>query len=252
MGFFDRAKSWLGIGSAEQEGEAAAREDRRREAEGSSIGAEARGDPGATPKFDRAREPRRKDGRERPALKEVEPSSSVTLEDALQAREEGDSAQFRQILREIDKGGGLRTVLRAAAALEAGDEDELAPLLPIVSAEEPAWKLPLQIAAALADPQAAGPHIDRATRAGAPAWAIAWSRALSTDAGTCREGLVELLFTDASLARAVAARDLQIERVVSDPLAAQRYTSFAYGRDSIRKFGAPLVAKLLDRAAGRQ
>ena len=38
--------------------------------------------------------------------------------------------------------------------------------------------------------------------------------------------------------------------MVSDSGAAQRYASFAHGRDSIRKFGAPLVAKVLDRAEG--
>jgi hypothetical protein len=245
MGIFDRAKGWLGIGSAEDDDEAPSSrfaEDSRR--------AVAVAHPGFSIKDGSRIEVRRKDGRERPPLKDQDPPSNVTIDDALKAREDGDHAGARQILREIDKGGGLRTVLRAAAALEAGDEEELAPLLPIVAREEPAWRLLLQVAAALGEPAAARPYLDRAAQYDAPPWAIAWSRALSTDDTTRREGLVELLFNDAPLARTVAARDLHVDKVVSDSGAAQRYASFAHGRDSIRRFGASVVARLIDRAEG--
>ena len=245
MGIFDRAKGWLGFGSTENDDEAPSSrfaEDSRRDAAAFAF---SRARPG-----DRmAGEARRREGRERPPLKDVEPASSITIEDALKAREEGDPAGARKILRDIDKGGGLRTVLRAAAALEAGDEGELTPLLPIVAREEPGWRLLLQVAAALGEPAAARPYLDRAADFDAPAWAVAWSRALSTDDTVRRQGLVELLFTDAPLARTVAARDLLVDKVLSDSAAAQRYASFAHGRDSIRRFGAPLVARLLDRAA---
>src|SRR5947209_2575807 len=84
----------------------------------------------ASPK---SKDPRRKDGR--PPLREVAPTSTATLDDALAARDAGDRAKARAILASIDKGQGLRTVLRAAAALEAGDEEELQSLLSTVSKE---------------------------------------------------------------------------------------------------------------------
>ncbi len=72
---------------------------------------------------------------------------------------------------------------------------------------------------------------------------------MSADEAARREGLVELLFADAPLARTVAARDLGIEGAVADAEAATRYAAFAHGRDSIRRFGARWVADLLKRAA---
>src|SRR5262245_44888593 len=132
MGLFDRAKSWLGLGASD----------------------DAEPEEAAKPAGDaKGRDPRaalrsKKDGR--PPLKDVEPAPSATVEDALAAREAGDKAEARKVLAEIDRGAGLRTVLRAAAALEASDERELADLLPIVAREEPRWRLSLQIAAALA------------------------------------------------------------------------------------------------------
>jgi hypothetical protein len=108
----------------------------------------------------------------------------------------------------------------------------------------------LQIAAALGDAAQAAPLVERAKAAGAPDWALAWTRAVATDEAERRAGLVELLFTDAALARTVAARDLDVGGALADPSAAQRFASFAHGRDSIRRFGAPIVAKLALRALG--
>jgi hypothetical protein len=166
-------------------------------------------------------------------------------------REAGDHEEARRILRDIDRGGGLRTVLRAAAALEACDETELADLLPVIAREEPRWRLLLQTAAALHDMHdmaEAQRFLDQGERLGAPAWAMAWTHALSHDEATRRRGLVELLFSDVALARTVAARDLAICDVVADPAAAQRYASFAHGRDSIRRFGARTVFNVIERA----
>ena len=97
----------------------------------------------------------------------------------LAARDAGDREGAREILREIDRGSGLRTVLRAAAALEAADRREVDESLPAVAAEEPAWRVLLQTAGALDDRARAGALVERARAAGAPAWAIAWSRARS-------------------------------------------------------------------------
>jgi hypothetical protein len=187
----------------------------------------------------------------RPPLADAPQGDTRGVDDALAAREAGDPAEARRIFREIDRGGGLRTVLRAAAALEAGDERELADLLPRVAAEEPRWRLLLQVAAALDDPAAASPLLQIAEHERAPAWALAWARALSADGAAQRQGLVELLFADPALARTIAARDLHIEGAAPEAAAMQRYTSFAHGRDSIRRFGAAIVADLLTRAERR-
>jgi hypothetical protein len=76
-------------------------------------------------------------------------------------------------------------------------------------------------------------------------------RALSADDTEKRQGLVDLLFEDAALARTVAARDLSVPEAKADNDAVRRYAAFAHGRDVIRRFGAEHVAKLLDRAAGK-
>lgn len=190
-------------------------------------------------------------GRDRPPLAEAPPPSQA-IEDALVEREAGRPEEARKILIDIDRGGGLRTVLRAAAALEAGDDREVEELLPIITREEPRWRLLLQLAGALGDPERAKPYLERAFREGAPEWALAWSKAMADDETARREGLVELLYADFALAKTVAARDIKIEGAVADPEAAARYAAFAHGRDSIRRFGAALVAKLIDRtrAAG--
>jgi hypothetical protein len=239
MGLLDRAKRFLSVGSwndddAESEGEASP-----------ARASTAPNEDAATPRAGGAR----RGGRKRPQFAEVQQSQSKGVDDALAARAAGDNALARQILDEIDRGGGLRTVLRAAAALEAGDAAALGSLLPAIAREEPRWRLLLQAAAALGDPTAAAPYLARAEKEGAPAWALAWCRATSSDEAAQREGLVELLFTDAPLARTVAARDAGVAGAVAEVNAAQRYASFAHGRDSIRRFGAPVVAELLDRAA---
>lgn len=238
MGLLDRARRFFGVDPSDEDGPNAAPPEA-----GASTGAAEPRRPEADP-----RDPRRKGGR--PPLADAPPAESRGVDEALAAREAGDPALARQILREIDRGGGLRTVLRAAAALEAGDERELADLLPAVAAEVPRWRLPLQVAAALGDEGAAAPYLAEAAGEGAPAWAIAWTRAMSAGEAARREGLVELLFADPALARTVAARDLAVAGAVAEVAAIQRYTSFAHGRDSIRRFGAPHVARLLDRAAG--
>jgi hypothetical protein len=231
MGFFDRAKQLFGLGGGSEDDD-----DHTEEA--------------AAPRADKGRPPPRRDRKDRPELKDPPPGSSQSVDDALVAREAGDKAEARRILAEIDRGQGLRTVLRAAAALEAGDEAELRDLLAAVGREAEGWKLVLEVAAALGDPATAGRYVDRAVAEGAPPWAIAWTRAMSADEKERREGLVELLFTDAPLARTVASRDLAVASVASDPEAAQRYTAFAHGRDSIRRFDAKIVARLIDRALG--
>jgi hypothetical protein len=233
MGFLDRAKQLLGIGSA-----------------GAGKNDDDRDEEAATPPADRGRAPQRRDRKDRPALQEPPPGSSQSVDDALLAREAGDKAEARRILAEIDRGQGLRTVIRAAAALEAGDEALVRELLPAVAHEAEGWKLVLQVAAALADPASAARYVDRAVAESAPPWAIAWTRAMSTDEKERREGLVELLWTDAPLARTVASRDLAVNSVASDPDAAQRYAAFAHGRESIRRFDAKIVARLVDRALG--
>jgi hypothetical protein len=194
------------------------------------------------------RRPKKKD--ERPPLPEVTGTASATIDDALAARAAGRAAEARAILASIDKGQGLRTVLRAAAALEAGDEDELGKLLPAVVKEEPAWQLRLQVAAALEPGQGRDTLTRLAAERGAPAWALAWVRALSPDDAERRKGLVDLLFEDAALARTVAVRDLSVPDVKPDNDAIRRYAAFAHGRDVIRKFGAPQVASLLERTSG--
>jgi hypothetical protein len=238
MGFFDKARQLLGLGpSADDEAEAPAPD---RDAPAAPD--RGRVDPRA------ARMEKARGRKDRPPLAEVPASQGQSVEDALAAREAGDPAGARQILATIDRGAGLRTVLRAAAALEAGDEDELRPLLPAVTAEAAGYKLWLQVAAALGEAGAAAPYLEHAAREQAPPWALAWTRAMANDETARREGLVELLFTDAPLARTVAARDLGIEGIVADAEAATRYAAFAHGRDSIRRFGARWVADLLARA----
>ena len=93
-------------------------------------------DSGSSPPKDKAaparpsRPERRKNKDLRLPLPEVSEGASATIEDVLEARAAGHAVEARAILASIDKGQGLRTVLRAAAALEAGDEEELAKLLP--------------------------------------------------------------------------------------------------------------------------
>jgi hypothetical protein len=234
MGWLDKARQLLGIGSSAD----------------SEEEAQADAPPAATPRADPrvAKLERARGRKDRPPLADVPPEQGKGVEDALAAREAGDMPGARQILATIDRGAGLRTVLRAAAALEAGDEAELRPSLGAVAAEASGYKLWLQVAAALGDARAAEPYIERARHEKAPPWALAWTRAMADDETARREGLVELLFTDAPLARTVAARDLHVEGVAADPEAAQRYAAFAHGRDSIRRFGAKVVADLLERA----
>jgi hypothetical protein len=240
MGFFDKAKRLLGLGEDDEPSEPS-------DGDASSPpSAPPRGDAPRTAAARAAMSRGRGDRRDRPPLPETSGASGPSLDDALTAREAGDEAQARAILRDIDKGGGLRTLLRAAAALEAGDEDELAPLLPVIAAEEPPWRMLLQVACALEG--AGASYIERARSANAPGWALGWARALSKDEAERRAGLVELLFEDVALARTVAARDLAITGAVADPEAAQRYASFAHGRDTIRRFGAAQVSRTLDRA----
>jgi hypothetical protein len=229
MGFFDKAKALLGLGKTEEDDEASERAAPAAPASSAPRGAL-----------------RTKNREGRPPLADPPPPSQ-SIDDALAAREAGDAAEARRILAEIDRGAGLRTVLRAAAALEAGDEGELAGIWGAVSGEVTSWKLLLELGAALADPSAAAAYVERARAANAPAWALSWTRATSADEATRRAGLVELLFADHALARTVAARDLAVPAVQADPAAAQRYAAFAHGRESIRRFGAPAVAALVDR-----
>jgi hypothetical protein len=190
----------------------------------------------------------RKDGR--PPLPEMSVGSTATLEDVLTARAAGSFDEARGILAAIDKGQGLRTVLRAAAALEAGDEQELAELLPAVVNEQPAWQLRLQVAAAIEAGPVQDALVRQAEHLGAPAWSLSWLRALSSRPEQQREGLVDLLFEDAALARTVASRDLGMAEVKPDHDAVRRYAAFAHGRDIVRRFGPSLLAKLLERASG--
>jgi hypothetical protein len=229
VGFWDRARQVLGL---EKE-----------------TGQEPAQDLVAPARSDRSERRKKKD--DRPPLPEVTEAASATIEDALAARSRGSMAEARSILAVIDKGQGLRTVLRAAAALEAADEGELEKLLPAVKREQPVWQLHLQVAAALEQ----GPRRDlllgEARALGAPAGPLAWVRTSSADAAERRRGLVDLLFEDAALARTVAARDLGMAEIQSDNDAIRRYAAFAHGRDAIRRFGAEQVANLLDRASGK-
>jgi hypothetical protein len=182
---------------------------------------------------------------ERPPLKDLPPASpAATLDDALEAREAGRVDEGRSILRAIDRGKGLRTVLRAAAALEAGDEEEFRPLSRAITENEPGWRLALQTACALRSADAL-PTRERliafARSHGAPAWALAW-------ADPTLRGKVDLLFADAHLARTVAAREWKIEGAEDDREAIERYAAFAHGRDAIGRFGAMAVARVVGRA----
>jgi hypothetical protein len=183
-----------------------------------------------------------KDGR--PPLRDLAPAPpSASLEDALAAREEGRSEEARAILRTIDRGKGLRTVLRAAAALEAGDQVEVKALLPAVASSAPPWMLALQIAAALgARDESRGRLVAFARGQKAPPWAIAWVAATSDTDEERRRGMVDLLFLDSALARTVAARDWKLEGAADDRAAVERYATFAHGRDMVRRFGATHVA----------
>lgn len=233
MGFFDKAKRLFGLGGSSDDDD-----------DDAAPAAETRAAPAARD----TRAGRGRDRKDRPPLQDPPPGQGQSIDDVLAAREAGDKDEARRILAEIDRGQGLRAVLRAAAALEAGDEGDVTALLPAVAKEAEGWKLLLQIAAALGDADKAAPYVERAAAREAPAWAIAWTRAMSADETARREGLVELLFSDAPLARTVAARDLSANGVEADPEAAQRYAAFAHGRDSIRRFGADIVASLVERA----
>ena len=182
-----------------------------------------------------------------PPLEGIAPPPLHSLDDALCAREQGDLTEMRRLLRDMDRGGGLRLVLRAAAALEANDEEELGTLLPKLQREKVAWRVALQTAAALEDDARAAKLVETAHRLGAPKWAEAWSCAHSIDRAVQRRGLVDLLFCDAALARTVAARELGLDGAREQTEAAQRFAGFAHGRDSIRRFDARLVADLLER-----
>lgn len=248
MGLFDKAKKFLGIGGDE---ESEPESEREPEVRASAPGVRAaRTPPRSDPRVLAAEragklDPRRRE--RRPTLLEP-PPQEASVEDALAAREAGHKAEARKILGQIDKGGGLRTVLRAAAALEDGDKAELEKLLPAIANEEPRYKLLLQVASALGDAAAAKPYLERAAAEKAPAWALGWAKAVAEDATARREGLVELVFADHALARTIAARDLHLPGVEPDPEAGSRYVSFSHGRDSIRRFGAQAVAALLDEA----
>jgi hypothetical protein len=220
MGFFDRAKAALGLGD-------------RGKNEGSGKGSG-----------------------KRPPLKDLPPASPAgTIDDALVAREAGRNDEGRAILRAIDRGRGLRTVLRAAAALEAGDDDELSPLVAGITASEPAWRLALQIAGAMAtEPSSSetrGRLILLATAHGAPAWALAWTAASGVDGADSLRGMVDLLFADAPLARTVAAREWGVPGARDDHDGLERYATFSHGRDAIRRFGAPSVARVFALAFER-
>jgi hypothetical protein len=190
---------------------------------------------------------------ERPALKDLPPASAAgSIDDALAAREAGRVEEGRGILQAIDRGKGLRTVLRAAAAIEAGDEEELPPLVAAIAGSEPGWRLALQIAGAMG-----GDASNAETRArlvafarahGAPAWALSWTRASAADAAESLSGKVDLLFADAPLARTVAAREWKVAGAEDDRDGLERYVPFSHGRDAIARFGASAVAKVFDRA----
>jgi hypothetical protein len=223
VGFFDRAKAVFGF-----------------QKEGRTLGS------GPAPRAPRGDGRKSKVGR--PPLPDVAGAASATIEDVLTARAAGSFDKARTILAAIDKGQGLRTILRAAAALEAKDEEEVAKLLPLVRKDSPAWQLRLQAAAALEQGPERDDLVARAKGLGAPAWSMAWIAALSSNETEQRAGLVDLLFEDAALARTVAARDLAFADVKPDNDAVRRYAAFAHGRDVIRRFGAAQVVALLARA----
>lgn len=237
---FDKAKKLLGLGDASGE------EPEAGETQATAAPSQDKVDPRLLAAERAGRlDPKRRD--RRPPLVEA-PPAGPGVDEALALREAGDIEGARKMLRDIDKGSGLRTVLRAAAALEAGDKKELESLLPVIANEEPRFKLLLQVAAALGDAEAARPYIARAEAEKAPPWALGWAKATAEDRSVRCEGLVELLFADHALARTVAARDLHLPGVEADSDAGPRYASFAHGRDSIRRFGAREVAALLDEA----
>ncbi len=181
----------------------------------------------------------------RPALKDIPLAApSASLDDALEAREAGRAEEARAILIAIDRGKGLRTVLRAAAALEAGDEDELLKVLPAIEAGDLGWRLALQTACALslddAQAEVRARLMSFAKGRSAPESLLAWAAA----------SRVDLLFADAALARTVAAREWKVEGAEDDREAVERYATFSHGRDAIRRFGASSVARLVSRAFG--
>jgi hypothetical protein len=231
MGFFDRLKKMLG-----GEGDA-----------GEGSGAEAPS-KGAGEDGPRSQGPARKRKGERPPLAQPAPPSA-TLDDALDARDAGDKEKARAILRSIDRGAGLRTVLRAAAALEAKDEDELGPLVASLAHAEAPWRLHLQLAAAMGDDSGAA-QVERGKALGAPAWAVGWARAATAGDDEKRAALVDLLFADPGFARTVAARDLKIEGAHEDATAIARYASLDAGRVAIRRFGVDPVRALVARIDG--
>lgn len=222
MGFFDRLKQMLGGGDDAGAGHAESK-------------------PSASVST-------KKRTGERPPLAQPSPPSA-TLDDALDARDEGDKPKARAILRSIDRGAGLRTMLRAAAALEERDEDELEDLLPALARSESPWRLHVQLAAAIADASAA-PHLARGEALGAPRWALDWARAATSDDEGKKRALVDLLFLDAAFARTVAARDLKIEGAHEDSTAIARYASLDAGRAAIRRFGIDPVRALVARMDG--
>jgi hypothetical protein len=184
----------------------------------------------------------------RPPLKDIAAAApSASLDDAFEAREAGRIEEARAILIAIDRGKGLRSV-------EAGDEEELLQLLPGIASREAGWRLALQTACALsrarAEPEMQGRLVDFAKEHGAPQWSLAWANASQVDENVSRRGKVELLFADASLARTIAAREWKIEGAEDDREAIERYTMFAHGRDAIQRFGASLVASVVERAFG--
>jgi hypothetical protein len=242
MGFFDRAKQLLGL---RDEGPEPA-ETGAAKAHPPARGAARPAPPPPSRGLSRGA----RSLRDRPELQEPPPAQRA-LDEALAARDAGDREGARRILAEIDRGGGLRTVLRAAAALEAGDEKELGTLLGAVRSEAEGWRLLLQLSAALGNSASAAPYLERAAREKAPAWALGWTRTAFADETERRKGLVELLFADAPLARLVAARELGVGEAGQDADAAGRYAAFTHGRDCIRRFGALAVAALLDRVIGR-
>lgn len=224
MGLLDKAKVWLGILDEEDLEEDAA--------------------PRARMRIN----PRNKDGR--PPLDDFTAPPQQSLDDALVAREAGDLEEMRRLLGEMDRGHGLRTVLRGAAALEAGDDGLLKQLVPKIREQQPAYKLALQLSVALGDSTRGERLHKRAAALDAPAWALAWAQALSDDPDVRRIGLVELLFADPPLARTVATKELAIEGAEADVAAAQRFAQMSHGRDCIRRFGPEIVADLYDRVHG--
>ena len=225
MGFFDRLKKMVGGGGPD---------------ETPGDGAEP-----AAPTAPTSAAAGKKRRGERPPLASPAPPSA-TLDDAFAARDAGDRGKARAILQAIDRGAGLRTVLRAAAAIEDGDDEEVRSLLPKLAAADAPWRLPLQLAAALGDARGE-PYVRRSTALQAPPWAVAWARCAIGDADGKRRALVDLLFADAALARTVAARDLKIEGAHEDATAIARYASLDAGRAALHRFGVEPLITLLGR-----